>query len=335
MIGRPTMNDVASDAGVSLKTVSRVVNNVATVDPELVAKVFASIKSLGYRRNGIAASLRAGGETRMIGLITEDLSNTFYITLASAVAKVARARGFQVIMASSEEDPEIERELALDLCQRRVSGLLVVPTSADHHYLQAEMDLGVAVVFIDRPGSGLDADAILVDNQGGARSAVERLISNGHRRIGLLMDSLSIYTMRERLAGARDALAAAGADDDPALLVENVHAPDDAASAVRAMLDLAEPPTAILCGNNRSTIGAVEEVWRSRASIEIVGFDDFEMSRLLPQPVTIVDYDTSALGTRAAERLFDRIDGIASEPFEQLLPTHLVDRGVSWALAPS
>jgi LacI family transcriptional regulator len=326
------MNDVASDAGVSLKTVSRVVNAVPTVDRDLVDKVFASIKKLGYRRNGIAASLRAGSETRMIGLITADVSNSFYTELASAVAKVARARGFQVIMASSEEDPEIERALALDLCQRQVSGLIVVPTSADHRYLQAEMDLGVAVVFVDRPASGLTADAILIDNQGGAHSAVERLIANGHRRIGLLMDSLSIYTMRERLAGARDALAAAGIDDDPALLVDGVHSPDDAANAVRSMLDLADPPTAFLCGNNRSTIGALEEVWRRGASIAIVGFDDFEMSRLLPQPVTIVDSDTAELGTRAAERLFDRIDGIAAEPTEHLLPTRLVDRGASWLL---
>jgi LacI family transcriptional regulator len=141
--------------------------------------------------------------------------------------------------------------------------------------------------------------------------------------------------MRERLAGARDALAAAGIDDDPALLVDGVHSPDDAANAVRSMLDLADPPTAFLCGNNRSTIGALEEVWRRGASIAIVGFDDFEMSRLLPQPVTIVVSDTAALGTRAAERLFDRIDGLAAEPTGHLLPTRLVDRGGSRLLAPS
>ncbi|MEO6827111.1 MAG: LacI family DNA-binding transcriptional regulator, partial [Microbacteriaceae bacterium] len=94
--GRPTMNDVAADAGVSLKTVSRVVNDVSTVDPALAEKVFASIHKLGFRRNGVAASLRAGGPTRTIGLITADLTNSFYMALASAVAAVARTRGFQV-----------------------------------------------------------------------------------------------------------------------------------------------------------------------------------------------------------------------------------------------
>jgi LacI family transcriptional regulator len=326
---RPTMNDVAADAGVSLKTVSRVVNSVSTVDPVLVVKVVASIRKLGFRRNGVAASLRSGGETLTIGLITADLSNAFYTTISSAVASVARSRGYQVIMASSEENPDIERSLALDLCQRRVSGLLVVPTSADHSYLKREVDLGIPIVFVDRPGTGLEADAIVVDNRGGARLAIDHLLEAGHRRIGLLMDSLAIHTMRERLGGANEALAAAGISADAALTCENVHSPDDAIRAMSRMLDLPQPPTAVLCGNNRSTVGAVEELWRRRVSVEVVGFDDFEMSRLLPQPVTIVDYDTSALGTLAAEQLFARIDGAASEPVKQLLPTHLVTRGGS------
>lgn len=328
--GRPTMNDVAADAGVSLKTVSRVVNNVTTVDSALAERVSASIRKLGFRRNGVAASLRAGGPTRTIGLITADLSNSFYMALASAVAAAARARGFQVIMASSEEDPEIERGLVLDLCQRRVSGLIIVPTGADHRYLREEMELGVCVVFVDRPGSGIAADQIMLDNRGGARAAIEYLVEAGHRRIDLVMDSLSIYTMRERYAGARDALAAAGISEDSSLLAEEVHTPGEAAHAVRAMLERAEPPTAVLCGNNRATIGAVQALWRANTNIELVGFDDFEMAGLLPMPVTVVDYDTAAMGTRAAERLFERIDGTAAATVTQLLPTRLVARGGSW-----
>ncbi|HEY0472415.1 MAG TPA: LacI family DNA-binding transcriptional regulator [Kribbella sp.] len=327
---RPTMHDVAADAGVSPMTVSRVVNNVSTVDPALAEKVLASIKRLGFRRNGVAATLRTGGETRTIGLITADLSNVFYTTLSSAVASVARSRGFQVIMASSEENPEIERSLALDLCQRRVSGLIVVPTSTDHSYLKAETDLGIPVVFVDRPGTGLDADAVVIDNRGGARSAIEHLVALGHRRIGLMIDSLEIYTMRERLAGAREALAAAGIRLGARLLAKEVHSPDDAILAISRMLDLPRPPTALFCGNNRSTIGAVEELWRRGVGLDVVGFDDFEMSRLLPQAVTIVDYDTTALGTVAAERLFARIAGRGGAPAEQLLPTRLVTRGGTW-----
>jgi LacI family transcriptional regulator len=327
---RPTMNDVAADAGVSLKTVSRVVNNISTVDPVLAEKVIASIKRLGFRRNGVAASLRSGGGTKTIGLITADLSNVFYTTLSSAIASIARSRGFQVIIASSEEDPVIERSLALDLCQRRVSGLIVVPTSSDHSYLKPEADLGIPVVFVDRPGTGLESDVVMLDNRGGARRAVEALIRSGHRRIGVMMDSLEIYTMRERLAGAQEALVAAGIPQDPELAAGGVHSPDDAIAAMARMLDLPQPPTAMFCGNNRSTIGVVEELWSRGVRLDVVGFDDFELSRLLPQKVTIVDYDTTALGTVAAQRLFDRIDGADGAATEQLLPTELVTRGGSW-----
>jgi LacI family transcriptional regulator len=329
------MNDVAADAGVSLKTVSRVVNDVSTVDPVLVEKVLASIRTLGFRRNGVAASLRSGGETNTIGLITADLSNAFYTTLSSAIATFARKKGFQVIMATSDEDPELERQLALDLCQRRVSGLIVVPTSSDHSYLRSEIDMGIPVVFMDRPGAGVQADSVVVDNRGGARVAVESLLENGHRRIGLLMDSQAIYTMRERIGGAREALSSAGVALDDELIAVNVHSPDDAIREIDRMLGLNDPPTAILCGNNRSTIGTVEELYRRGAKLDVVGFDDFEMSRLLPQTVTIVDYETSSLGQLAAERLFARIEGDTSTAVQLLLPTHLVSRGGQWTVNAS
>lgn len=324
------MNDVAAHARVSLKTVSRVANGIETVAPDLAERVQASMKTLGYRRNHLAASLRAGHASRTIGLITADLSNSFYATLSSAIVRAVSTRGFQVIMASSEEDPTLERTLALELCQRRVMGLIIVPTDTSHEYLREEMELGIPVVFLDRPGVGISADEVLVDNRGGAEAAIAHLVDAGHRRIGFLFDSLDIYTMRERLAGARAALKLAGVTIDDALVVTDIHLPEHASSAIAHMLALADPPTAILCGNNRSTVGAVEEIWRQSADIEVAGFDDFEMSRLLPRTVTTVGSDIVALGTTAAEQLIARIDGDSSAPRRTLLPAHLVERG-GWA----
>jgi LacI family transcriptional regulator len=321
------MNDVAADAGVSLKTVSRVVNGVASVDPVLTERVVRSIAKLEFRRNDVAAGLRAGGETRTIGLLTADLANTFYTTLAGAVFRFARGRGFQVIMASTEEDPSLEKSLALNLCQRRVSGLIVVPTYANHSYLKPEVERGVPVVFVDRPGSGLVADTVIVDNRGAAARATQNLLATGHTRIGLLMDSSSIYTFRERLGGAQEAMASAGIEADDALISQAVHTPEDAIVAVGRMLDLPHPPTALLCGNNRATIGVVQEIERRGLDVEVVGFDDFEMSRLLPRAVTLIDFDAGQLGVVAAERLFARIDGASDKPTWTLIPTHPVTRG--------
>lgn len=323
---RPTMVDVAKHAGVSLKTVSRVVNQVRTVDPALAERVNASIKELGFHRNPVAASLRAGSSD-FIGLVTADLANPFYTALAGAISAVAIPRGYQVVMASSEEDAVAERDIAVDLFQRRVAGLIIVPTQADHGYLAAETRLGPPVVFLDRPGNGLDADAVLIDNRGGAHAAVNRLLAQGHRRIGLLLDSLSIFTMQERLAGARAAFADLGLVPDPALTAHTAHSPATAQEAADRFLDLAEPPTAFFCANNLATVGAVLAVTRRGADVEISGFDDFEMAQLLPRPTTLVSYDTRAMGELAATALFDRISGRA-HPFQHtLVPTHLTTRG--------
>ncbi|WP_295837921.1 LacI family DNA-binding transcriptional regulator [uncultured Microbacterium sp.] len=324
--GRPTMVDVAADAGVSLKTVSRVINGEPNVDAAMIERVNVSVSRLGYHRNALAASLRSGNRDT-IGFIAADLSNTFYMAVAAAVSTVAARERMHIVMASSEEDADTERALALDLCQRQVGGLIVVPTAADHSYLAREVELGTPVVFLDRPGSGIPADAILLDNRGGAREAVAELLAAGHRRIAVLQDARTIYTMSERWAGVVDAFAAAGLEPDPALVVEGLHTPAVAREAMERLLDSAAPPTAVFCANNRATIGALEAVLPRGADVAIAGFDDFELSRLLPRRIRIVDYDVAALGTRAAETLLSRAARPATGSHTELVPTRLVDRG--------
>jgi LacI family transcriptional regulator len=320
------MIDVAADAGVSLKTVSRVINNVPTVDPALVERVYASIEKLGFRRNALAASLRAGS-TDTIGLLTADLSNAFYTQVAAAVSQVAITHGYQVIMASSEEEAELERRLALDLCQRRVGGLIVVPSGPDQSYLAAEAHMGTPIVFLDRPGSGIDADAVLLDNRGGAADGVRALLAAGHTRVAMLFDDLAIFTMAERLAGVREAFADAGVTLDERLLDTGSHSPDPARHALASMLASATPPTAVFCANNRATVGAVQAIVAAGAEVEVVGFDDFEFSALLPFEVGIVAYDTAGLGTVAAETLFTRMAGDTAPTAQRLVPTRLERRG--------
>src|SRR5262245_20336558 len=203
------MVDVAQRAGVSLKTVSRVVNGSPQVQADLAERVNQAIAELGFRRNHLASALRSGQQTATIGLVIEEIANPFYATIAAAVAEVSRAHDTLLITASSEEDPEREEVLLRELCARRVDGLVIVPAGYDHSFLRAEVDRGLPVVFLDRPAGGLVADTVLLDNRGGARSGVHRLLAAGHRRIAVLLDSVGVYTMRERLAGAHEALSAA------------------------------------------------------------------------------------------------------------------------------
>ncbi|NJC71736.1 LacI family transcriptional regulator [Planosporangium thailandense] len=322
------MVDVADRAGVSVKTVSRVVNNAPYVRQDLVDRVLAAVTELGYRSNGLARTLRSGGATSTIGLVIEEIGNPFYATVAAAVAEVASTHGTMLLTASSEEDPQREQDLLLDLCSRRVDGLLVVPAGFDHTFLRVEVEMGTPVVFLDRPAGGLLADTVLLDNRGGAEAGIRHLLARGHRRIATLLDSTAVYTMAERLGGAQHALAEAGITGDPALIRDGVADPDTAAHVTADLLDSADPPTAFFSTNNRITVGVVRELWRRGSDAALVGFDDFELSHLMPRPFTVIRYDTRELGRQAARLLFQRIDGDDSPPTTTVLPTRLVERGL-------
>ena len=323
------MVDVARLAGVSVKTVSRVVNNAPHVQQPMVDRVLRAVTELGFRRNGIAHTLRSGSTTATVGLLIEDIGNPFYSTIAAAVADVAREHETLLITASSEEDPGRERDLLLDLCSRRVDGLLVVPAGFDHGYLRTEVELGMPVVFLDRPAGGLLADTVLLDNRGGAKAGAQHLLAGGHRRVAVLIDSMGVYTMRERVAGVRDALAGAGVPYDGSLVRDGVPDPQTAARVAGDLLDAAEPPTAFFSTNNRITVGILGELWRRGSDAALVGFDDFELSHLMPRPLHVISYDTRELGRQAAQLLFRRIAGDQTWPATTVLPTRLVARGLT------
>jgi LacI family transcriptional regulator len=320
------MKDVAARAGVGLKTVSRVVNSEPGVTPETESRVQDAIEALGFRRNDSARVLRKG-RTASIGLVLEDLADPFYGPLSRAVEEVARAHGALLINGSSAEDPEREEALVLALCARRVDGLVVVPASDDHRYLEPEIAAGVATVFVDRPAGRIDADAVLSDSFGGTRDGVAHLVAHGHRRIGFIGDQPRIHTAAERLRGYQAAMEAAGLAVDPAWVSVGTTDVQRVRAAAIAMLDAAEPVTAIFCGNNRVTVTVVRVLAPRPGPVALVGFDDVELADLLRPGLTVVAQDAAALGRRAAEQLFRRLAGDAGAPERVVLPTTLIMRG--------
>lgn len=326
-VARPTLRHVAAVAGVSFKTVSRVVNGEPGVRPATAARVRDGIRQLGFRRNEIASSLKRGGSRQTIGLVIEDMANPFFSTIARAVEEVARDRGLMLITASSDEDRVRERQVIDSLVERRVDGLLVVPAGRDHRFLSQEIDMGVAIVFVDRPPGHVRADCVLLDNGGGARRAVEHLLAHGHRRIAVLGDRPDVYTIAQRFGGYRSALEAAGVSVDPALVRLNLRGTDDAQSEVDQLLGLAHPPTALFAINNRMTIGAVQALAGHGGRVALIGFDDFELAGFVSPPVSVVTYDTQAMGRQAAELLMRRMDGDRGPARRVTLPTWVVPRG--------
>jgi LacI family transcriptional regulator len=330
------MREVAALADVSVKTVSRVVNGESTVDADLTRRVREAISMLGYRRDDAASALRrADRVSSSIGLVFEDVANPFLSYVHRAIEDVARARGVLTFAASADERPELERELALAFCARRIDGLIIVPAGTDHSYLARERDAGIALVFVDRPPAFLDADAVLSDNAEATARAILGMAKRGHRRIGFLCDRAELYTAQARLQGYRDALSALRIAEDPALVHANIANPASADAAVRELFALPEPPTALFTGQNLITTATLHTLRALglHTSIAIIGFDDFELADLLDPPVSVVAQNVSELGRTAAELLFARIDGDMSPSRRVVVPTTLIERG-SGEIAP-
>jgi LacI family transcriptional regulator len=327
------MKQVAAVAEVSLATVSRVVNGGPSVRPDLAERVHRAVDLLGYRHNLTASSLRRADRlSASIGLIFEDVANPFFSAVHRGVEEVARERGVLTFAGSSDERPERERGLVESLGARGVDGLVIVPASTDHSYLLRDKAAGVALVFLDRPPSFIDADVVLSDNVGGARAAVEHLIAGGHRRIGYLGDRPELFTAAERRRGYGEALAAHDIAEDPALVLGPGRSAYDLAMQ---LLRSDSPPTALFTSQNLLTIGAARAIHALGLQHRVahVGFDDVPLADVVDPGLTVVAQDAFALGRSAAELLFSRLDGHEGPGRRIVLPTRLVARG-SGEIAP-
>jgi LacI family transcriptional regulator len=338
VIKRPTMRDVATAAGVSLMTVSRVVNGEPGVLPETAARVERAIRRLGYQRNDMARQLRRKGQlSETIGLLVDDLANPFFAALTRAVEDAARLHDCVVLIGSSNDSLVREREVVSAFCARRVDGLIVVPVAGSHRFLRDQQALGVKVVCVDRPAENLAADTVLVNNRQGAYQAVRHLLNQGHRHIGYLGDRDDIWAVRERYSGFNDAFADIGLVPDAALIRHGLRSRPEAAAAAKAMMRLPVPPTALFASNDLVTMGTVDALYSARqrrAGVALVGFDEFALADKLSPPVTVVAQDPAAIGATAAQLLFGRIAGDTSPPREVVLLTRLVVRG-SGEIAPA
>jgi LacI family transcriptional regulator len=328
--GRATMHDVAARAGVSLKSVSRVVNDEPGVSEELSRRVVSAVHELGYRHNLAASNLRRRGQrTASIGVLVQDLSNGFCSETLRAVEDRARERGVVVMAASIDEDGKRERELVRGLVSRRIDGLIIMPTGKDLSWLDVDLASGLAVVTVDRRPAVPELDGVLVDNQGAAAEAVGHLMSFGHRRIAFLGDAMSITTAVERRDGYRAALRAAGLHPDPTLERVGLRSREDGRSATAELLSLPDPPTAIFAARNVICEGALMALQDKHLSfrVALIGFDELAVAEMVDPRVSVIRQDTYEIGTRAIDLLMARLDGDGSPVRVEVVPSTLIARG--------
>jgi LacI family transcriptional regulator, galactose operon repressor len=250
--GRPTMKDVASLAGVALKTVSRVVNGEPGVTPETAKRVLGAIEDLGFRRNESARLLRTG-QTAAVGFIADTWADPDRAAVYRGLENVAREHGFLLYSGSTDSDPGREEKLALAMCARRTDGLIIVPAPGAHDYLVSEMEAGVAAVFVLRQPDSMHADTVLPDERGGAHAAVSHLAALGHRKIGFFGYPGKLGS-RALCDGFTEAMAAAGLPVEPAWLLSGA---DTLA---------ADPPpvTAVFCADRATSNWQTSSGRRSR-----------------------------------------------------------------------
>ena len=324
------MKDVAQLAGVSVKTVSRVVNGEPGASVEVRERVLQAADRLDYRHNLGASTLRRkDARSGIVGALLQDLGNSFSAGLLRALEDSLRESGLSVLAASLDEEPDRERGMVADLVARRADGLVLMPASHRHEYLISEQRVGLPLVFVDRKPHGVDCDSVTVDNRRGAATATAHLIAGGHRRIAMLSDLEEIETAQERIAGYRSALEEAGLDFDPALLVPSVRGEQEASTVVTNLLALPDPPTAFVTGRNILTVGAVRALRSAGLShqVALVGFDDFPMADLVEPALTVIRQDVQRIGTEVGRILLERLAGDRSAPKHLVLAPSLICRG--------
>lgn len=328
---RATLADVARLAGVSAKTVSRVMSDDAKVSPATRERVQLAAKRLRFRPNNLARSLRHGGVSNTVAFVIGDLTNPFYFSAAAGIERELADRGLTMILASTDDSPGSEAVVVDAMLSQRVRALLIVPIASDQSYLEGERQLGTAVVCVDRPANNLLADSVVLENRKGTAEAVRALLALGHRRIAFVCSPAGLYTHQERLAGYREALREAGIEDSSRWerLEEVDGLPTD--ESIRELLAMDDPPTAIITGNNRASAEAMRQLLTHRRDVAFIGFDDFELADALG--ISVIAYDTVELGRQAARLALARLDDPTGPPRHIEIPTRLIKRG-SGEIAP-
>ncbi|MFJ3230432.1 LacI family DNA-binding transcriptional regulator [Streptomyces sp. NPDC086787] len=314
----PTMADVARSAGVSVATVSHVLNGTRPVLPSTRQAVLDAIDELGYTPNTLARSL-VTSRTRSIGLAVSAISNPYFTEIVQGVEAAALEQGYSLLIADPHDDPVHEREVVRLLHERRVDGMIVAP-SADPRELVAYLGRhSVPTVFLDRViDTHLDGigeaplfDQVCAENTEPVTRLVTHLAGLGHRRIGLVSGLPGLSTTDERITGYRQGLAAAGLPLDDHLVVPGDSGSAPAEQATRVLLSLADPPTALVTANNAMTIGALRALRALDLAvpddIALCCFDDFAWADLFSPRLTAVAQPSREIGTRAVRVLLDRL----------------------------
>jgi len=317
-----------------VSTVSRALNGQPFVRPEVRDRVVSASEALGYRPDVAARSMRTG-TTGAVGLVVSDISNPLFASIARAADSTLSPRGYALMIANSANDPDHEAELISAFRQRRLDGLIIATANEEAPGLGDRVASFQASVLLDREVPGARADAVLSDHGMGLREAIRHLAGLGHRRIALIAGTPGQRGSRVRIQTYEDELARLKIPRDPALCRGGEMTVEDGYRALGEVLALADPPTAIIAGNNLLFAGlfaAIRDLGlRIPDDLSVVACEETELTVLHNPPLDVVRRDMDELGTTAAVLLLERLDAPRRRPRQVVLPTTFEARGSSAA----
>jgi len=300
------IHDVAKRARVSIATVSRVVNRIPTVDPELAKRVWKAVDEVGYVPNTQARAL-VSGRSRILGLIVSEITNPFFPELVQEFENLAVAQGYEVMIGSTNYDPARTESLIRRMLQRNVDGVAVMTFGIEEELVQKLVDQGFPLVFVDA-GPELPNVRVLKVNYGeGFREAVQHLAALGHRQIAFISGPLHMRTATTRRAAFRKAMAELGMIVPAASIVEGKHTMEGGKAAMEYLLKTAGLPTAVICSNDMTAIGVLHALNETPHTvpkdISVVGFDDIHLAQFMLPPLTTVQMSCRDLAAAAVVAL--------------------------------
>jgi LacI family transcriptional regulator len=326
----PTVLDVAKRAGVAPITVSRVINNSGYISQATRERVEAAVKELGYVPNTLARGLRSK-RTKTLALVVTDITNPYFTLLARGVEDVAGASNYSVVYCNTDESEAKEENYANLLAQRRVDGVLLVPSCGNVKTIKFLLSNNINVVVLDRCVSGVEIDSVRSDSEDGAYRVVKLLIGLGHKRIAMITGPTDVSTSVDRVAGYRRALIESGLENNELTYYGTFNQGSGYEFTKQAMTQ-SPKPTAIFGANNFIAIGIIKALRDFRVEIpgevSVVAFDDFPESMLVAPFLTFVEQPAYEMGRMATELLLKRISGELSGGYQKLiLHTEIIERG--------
>jgi LacI family transcriptional regulator len=322
------MKDIARLAGVSLGTVSHVLNDSAGVREPMRQRVLKAVQAVGYQPSQLARALRRD-KTNMIGMIIPDITNPFFPAVVRGAEDIAFSNGFRLILCNTDNDHSKELVHLNELRTYLPAGLIVIPSNFSDLTAQAESyrQAGTGVVCIDRLPKNWMGDSVTADNEAGAYNAARCLLQIGHTRLGVITGPLHLTNAKERLGGFKRAVREAKIALSPEYVQETSFDKSGGYSKALVLLRLIPRPTAIFAGNDLIALGALlairESGLRCPEDISIIGFDDLDLAETTNPSLTSVSQSGYQLGTTAARILLDRLNGDTSPARHVVLDTSL------------